>query len=324
MITNSGFNLFITWARLLLVPLMFAVVGSCSAAPKKAEQKSIIEHIPRKVAVLPSRFAEKGKKTGLLFEAEFEKEHFVADLVRGVTQNQLPGRGYLTQPLDQVEQLLKSSKNSRAWHQMPPEALCERLGVDGIVYPEILSFSMVSAGKFNFYKINARLKIINSSGKKLGTWAESAVQRQVLTPTGFTDPEPTFQQLVMDESVKRHMRFTAYDWGWKISQIIPERRQRVRPPEVVSVETNIDQGTFTAGDPITIDARAEKGLSCTFDIGGFKKDIPMLFTEKGTYKGTYLVREGDRAFNEQIVIHLMRPDGMMRDWVEPAGTVTIK
>jgi hypothetical protein len=324
MITNSSFNLFITRARLLLVALMFAVVGSCSSAPKKAEKKSITELIPRKVAVLPSRFAEKGKKTGLFFEAEFEKEHFVADLVRGVINNQLPGRGYLTQPLDQVEQLLKSSKNSRAWHQIPPEKLCERLGVDGIVYPEILSFSMISAGKFNFYKIDARLKIINSSGKNLGTWSESAVQRQVLTPTGLTDPEPTFQQLVMDESVKKHMRFTVYDWGWKISQIIPERRQRVRAPEVVSVETNIDKGTYTTGDLITIEVGAEKGLACTFDIGGFKKDIPMLFTENGTYKGIYLVREGDRASSERIVIHLMRPDGMMRAWVEPAGTVNIK
>jgi hypothetical protein len=324
MITNSSFNLFITGARVLLVPLVFAVVGSCSAAPKKAEKKSIVEHIPRKVAVLPARFAEKDKKSDLFFEAEFEKEHFVADLVRGVIHNQLPGKGYLTQPLDQVEQLLKSSKNSRAWHQSPPEKLCERLGVDGIVYPEILSFSMISAGKFNFYKINARLKIINSSGKKLGTWAESAVRRQVLSPTGLTDPEPTFQELVMDEPVKRHMRFTVYDWGWKISQIIPERRQGVRLPEVVSVETNIDRGTFTAGDPITAEVEAEGDLSCTFDIGGFKKDIPMLFTEKGTYKGIYLVREGDRASSERIVIHLMRPDGMMRAWVEPAGTVTIK
>ena len=324
MITNSNLNLFIRSARILLVAFVLSFICSCRAAPQKAEKKSIIEHIPRKVAVLPARFAEKDKKTDLFFEAEFEKEHFVADLVRGVIHNQLPGKGYLTQPLDRVETLLKSSKTGKAWHAISPERLCSLLGVDGIVYPGILSFSMTSAGIFNFYKISAQVKIVNSSGKDLGTWNESAVRRQILSPTGYPDAEPTLLKLVMDEAVKRHMRLTVYDWGWKISQILPERRQGIRLPEVLSVETNIDKGTFTTGDQITAEVEAEGDLSCTFDITGFKKNVPMPITDGGNYSGACVVREGDRASGGQITIHLMTADGMTRTWVEPVGTVTIE
>jgi hypothetical protein len=69
---------------------------------------------------------------------------------------------------------------------------------------------------------------------------------------------------------------------------------------------------------------AEGDLSCTFDITGFKQNVPMPITDRGNYSGAYIVREGDRASAGQITIHLMTADGMTRSWVEPAGTVTIE
>ena len=68
-------------------------------------------------------------------DAESEKGEFVGNLTRGVVQNQLAGKGYNMRVLPQVDQTL--GKDS--WRDLEPGVLCERLGVDGLVYPEILT-----------------------------------------------------------------------------------------------------------------------------------------------------------------------------------------
>jgi len=333
---------------ILLVPLLALSVWSC-VTPKKPKKVIYIEerNIPRKIAVLPAKFlSDVGKKDDLKKDAlkgrvphkqpgaedkqQFslqvdpagEEGRFVAKLIRGVINNQLNGKGYSTQILDKVDRKLGSLKD-KAWDKASPGELCKILGVDGLVYPEIISAVMMKAVAYDEYSIEARIRMVNNRGDTLGTWTESASKRKISIPTSPLSLAAVVLEAVMDESERKHMRLIIYDLGWKITQFIPDSPHKEALPEIISVDTNIDKGIFAAGEQIEVEINAEKGLTCTFDLGDFKKDIPISYTEGGIYKGVYLVREGDKTSMAPIKIRMVKPNGVERVWLETGGAVTI-
>ena len=348
MMRRSNINSFAGRWLILLVPLLALFVWSCST-PKKPKKISYIEerNIPKIIAVLPARFlSDEGKKGDLKGESQKErgpdmqpgaedkqqfsmqvdptgeKGRFVAKLLRGVINNQLNGKGYSTRILDQVDRKLSSLKD-KAWEKASPGELCKILGVDGLVYPEIISAVMMKALAYDEYSIEAKIKMVNNMGKTLGAWTESASKRKISIPTSPLSAAAVVLEAVMDESERKHMRLIIYDLGWKITQFIPDSPHKEALPEIISVDTNIDKGVFAAGERIEVEVNAEKGLTCTFDLGDFKKDIPISYTEGGIYKGVYRVREGDKTSMAPIKIRMVKPNGVERVWLETGGAVTI-
>ena len=333
---------------ILFVPIVALFAVSC-VTPKKPQKVSYIaeQNIPRKVAVLPARFispeapktdsktaSQKEQTPDKQSESEemtkyipkvdpkSEKGVFVANLVRGVINNQLNGKGYATMLLNNVDRKLASLK-TKDWYNTPPQELCRILGVDGLVYPEIISATMLKTVAYDEYSIESRIKMVNKGGETLGTWTESASKKKISIPTSPIGAAAVLLGAVMDESEKKHMRLIIYDLGWKITQFIPDSPHEKALPEIISVDTNIDKGVFAAGERIEVEVNAEKGLTCTFDLGDFKKEIPMPYTEAGIYKGVYLIREGDKTSMAPIKIRLVKPNGVERLWQEAGGTVTI-
>lgn len=348
MIRRPNINSFSGRWLILLVPLLALVVWSCSTT-KKPKKVIYIEdkNIPKKIAVLPARFLSDEGKRGdlkrgsmkeqgpdiqpetddkqqfsLQVDPTGEKGIFVAKLMRGVINNQLNGKGYSTQILDKVDRKLGSLKD-KAWDKTSPGELCKILGVDGLVYTEIISAVMMKALAYDEYSIEAKIKMVNNRGDTLGTWTESASKRKISIPTSPLSAAAVVLEAVMDESERKHMRLIIYDLGWKITQFIPDSPHKEALPEIISVDTNIDKGIFAAGEQIEVEINAEKGLACTFDLGDFKKDIPIPYKEGGIYQGVYRVREGDKTSMAPIKIRMVKPNGVERVWLETGGAVTI-
>ncbi len=310
----------------LLFVLSALALTSCGGAQKTREAQAISmmeeKEIPDRVAVMPARLQPpKDEDISLEIKPGSEDEPFVTELVRGVINNQLSGKGYTTLPLNRVDQILSSS--SKDWKTMTPEALCKLLKVNGIIYPDILSATMVKTVAYDQYSVDAQVKMVNRQGKVLGTWSESASKRKIAIPTSPIGAVATLAVAAMDEPAKQHMRLVVYDWGWKISQFIQDNPHPKALPEVLSVITNIDRGIFAGGDRIEVEVNAEQGLTCTFDIGEFKTGISLTPDTGGTYNGFYLVRSGDATQSQTLAIHLIKPNGVERTWVETGGTVTI-
>ena len=342
-INSSGARWFI-----LLVPFLAVFVWSCSTTKKPKKVIYIEErNIPKRIAVLPAKFlSEEGKKGdlkknsmkergpdmqpgaedkqqfSLQVDPTSEEGRFVARLLRGVINNQLNGKGYSTQILDKVDRKLGSLKD-KTWDKASPGELCKILGVDGLVYPEIISAVMLKALAYDEYSIEAKIKMVNNRGDTLGAWTESASKRKISIPTSPLSAAAVVLEAVMDESERKHMRLIIYDLGWKITQFVPDSPHKEALPEIISVDTNIDKAIFAAGEQIEVEINAEKGLTCTFDLGDFKKDIPILYTEGGIYKGVYLVREGDKTSMAPIKIRMVKSNGVERVWLETGGAVTI-
>ncbi len=297
----------------------------CASQDKPKAISYVSENkIPRKLAVLPPIYlAPKNQENTIGIKSGSEEEKFVNDLVRGVIQNQLSGKGYSVLPLGLVDQKLRSKGDEKAWRKMTPVDLSRLLGVDGLIYAEILSATMLQAVAYDEYSLEVRLKMVDKEGENLGTWTESASKRKFAIPTSPVAALATIAEAALDEPAKKHMRLVIYDLGWKMAQVLPDSPYEKALPEILSVESNIDKGVFAANEKIEVSVNAEDGLTCTFDIGNFKKNIPMSSVSTGLYKGFYMVRKGDSTSNQPLAIHLMKPNGVERTWLETAGTVTI-
>ena len=121
------------WAILFL--------SACGATQKPKEISYVPEKdIPRTIAVMPARLLLPGKKDGTSFQIEpgSEDEAFIDKLVRGVINNQLTGKGYNTIPLARIDRKLAASPEGKDWQKTPPKALCQLLGANGLVFPEII------------------------------------------------------------------------------------------------------------------------------------------------------------------------------------------
>ena len=298
------------------------LLASC-AHVEKPPQVSYVESttLPSKLAVLPLKFLPvKESVTGdFPVEASSDKGQFIGELARGVIHNQLAGKGYDMRLLSVIDKKLKGS----AWSDMSAQALCEKLDVDGLVYPEIDTATMVTGVAYDLFKIEAKIRLVNKAGAELGSWKDSASKRKIALPTSPVGLATTIAGAFLDESARKQMRLVIYDWGWKVCQFVPDSPLGKSLPEVVSVDSNIDKDVFAMGEQIKVQVVAEKDLSCTFDLGNFKKNLPMSATGGGTYQGIYVVQEGDHAAHQPLSMHLTRPNGVERIWLETGGTVTV-
>ncbi len=306
---------------LTLSALLFA---TCAISNKPREISYVPEQdIPKTIAVMPTRLLpEKKDETGFQIEPGSEDEVFVGELVRGVINNQLTGKGYDTIPLNRVDRKLAASPKGKDWQSTPPKALCRILGAHGLVFPEIISATMLKTVAYDEYSVEVRITLFNQKGENLGSWTESASKRKIAIPTSVIGALATIAVAAMDEPAKKHMRLVIYDWGWKISQFMPDSPHGTDLPEVLSINTNVDKGIFGVKDEIKVELNAEKGLTCSFDLGDFKQGIPMHYSASGTYKGVYVIREGEQASSLPLTLHLAKPNGMERTWAE-TGAITI-
>ena len=309
------------WIPLIVLCLLWGV-SACAPTQTVTDTTSIDEAaLPVTVAVLPIRFLpiEEEVAGDFPIEADSEKGLFVADLARGVIHNQLAGKGYDMLVLRQVDQRL----GDVAWQDLAPEAICEKLDVDGIVYPEIVTATMVTAVAYDLFKIDARIKMFNRMGTLLGTWQESASKRKISLPTSVVGLTATVVGAVVDEPAKKQMRLVIYDWGYRVSKFVPDNPQGTRLPDIISVESNIDKDVFASGDSIKVQVKAENDLTCSFDLGEFKTRLPMAPVSDGLYQGVYVVQAGDQVTGQPLTVRLRRPNGVERVWIEAGASVTI-
>ncbi len=309
------------WILKILLGLVW-VVASCAPTPTTTDSRSIdAAALPKTLAVLPIRFlaVEEEVPGDFPLESESEKGRFVGELARGVIHNQLAGKGYDMRVLNQVDQKLGADR----WQDLTPQVICERLDVDGIIYPEIVTATMVTAVAYDLFKIEAKIKMVNRMGTELGVWQDRASKRKISLPTSVVGLTATVVGALVDDPAKKQMRLVIYDWGYRVCQFVPDNPQGTRLPEILSVESNVDRGVFAAGSSINVKASAESDLSCSFDLGDFKTDLPMVPVGDGIYQGVYVVQTGDQVAGQPLSIRLVRPNGVERVWIEAGATVTI-
>lgn len=312
----------VAWTGFWVLICAMGLSASCVHTEKPPQVSYVASTtLPSKLAVLPVRFlpVEESATGDFPVDGASDKGQFIGELARGVIHNQLAGKGYAMRVLTIVDKNLSDGGGG----DLPPAALCDKLEVDGLVYPEIVTATMVTGVAYDLFKIEARIRLVNRAGVELGAWKDVASKRKIALPTSPVGLATTIAGAFLDESARKQMRLVIYDWGWKVCQFVPDSPLGKSLPEVVSVDSNIDKDVFAVGEQIKVQVIAEKELSCNFDLGDFKKHLPMSATGGGAYEGIYVVQEGDHAAHQSLSVHLSRPNGVERIWLETGATVTI-
>lgn len=280
--------------------------------------------IPYRIAILPPAYVPSdGNGTTVKSVIMDDDRLFVANIARGALRNQLSGKGYQPVQFKVVDNKLAGLGRDDGWRIKSDEELCRLLDVDGIVRIDIYAADMIKAVAFDLFKLDAEVKIINSEGKNVGSWRESASKRRVSVPTGILSLAGTLVEQVFADPISRQMRMVVYEWAWNLSQSLPDSPAGNKLPEVISVDTNVDNHIFGIGRKIFVKVDGEKELSCSFSIGDFRKGIKLPQTSPGVYEGFYVVKEGDKAANEALSVRMRKPNGVERIWLESGALLTI-
>lgn len=267
----------------LLAILLF--IASCATLPeiKKETPESKIsdEELPKTVAILP--FENKTEEMG------------IANQVRKAFYNHFSSKPYrdieLTVVDEKIIQLEKSSGKSIL--EIPPKDICEALGCDGLIYGKVIDYKKIYAVAYSQLGIEAEVWMINTkTGKEVFRLKDSVRYHEggvPLSPLSAVMTAISTAMNIRDIQQVRMLNELCYKFNEKIPS--PEGLIEQRPV-IKEVLTNAKDSPFGKGKVIQVGAEGDRGMLATFDIGSFKKGIPMKETQPGIYIGEYVVMPG--------------------------------
>ena len=301
---------------LLLCSLMF--IASCATVDEVKKdtpeaQAVAEEELPRIVAVLP-------------FQNDTE-ERGIANQVRKAFYNHFSSKPYKDiEPSILDEKIVYLEKaTGKTVLELKPAEVCQSLGCDGLVYGRITDFKKVYAAVYSQLGVEAEVWIVNTKTGKEVLRLKDAVRYHEgsipLSPLGLIMTAVSAAMNLREIQQIRLVSELAYKLNEKIpspSGIAAEDR-----PAIKEVLTNIKEGPFGKGKIIRAGLEGDKSMVAMFDIGNYKKNIPMKEVKPGIYTGEYLVLPGDNIKDMPIVATLKKPGGYESQWIDVSGFVTI-
>ncbi|MBI4709903.1 MAG: DUF799 family lipoprotein [Nitrospirae bacterium] len=306
--------------KIFLAILTLALIASCGLKEgvKKELSAPVVldvpeEELPITVAVMP-------------FQNDTE-EIGIAAQVRRAFYNHFSSKPYRDVELNIIDekiiQLEKSSGKSAL--DIKPEEICQALGCDGVVYGRITDYKKVYAAVYSQLGAEAEIWIVNTkTGKDILRIKDSVRYHEGGVPTSPLGAIMTAVSTAMNIREIQQVRLVN-ELSYKFNERIPSPKglKTEDRPLIKEILTNVKEGPFGKGRIIRAGLEGEPGLVATFDIGNFKKGLPMKETKPGIYMGEYLVMPGDNTKDMPIIASLKRPAGYESQWIDVSGFVTI-
>lgn len=209
--------------------------------------------------------------------------------------------------------------------QKTPQELGKMLDVDAVIYGDISNFDKLFLAVYSQVSVGAELRMYETrtghflwSGKHVARIHEGGIST---TPVGviatiiFTSINVRDTQLLRAcDDLFREMVKTIP---------VPATEEALRPPNIFMLTQDTKNKPRKAGDEIKVVLQGDKGMTASFDIGDYRKDILMKEVEPGWYLGTYKVLPGDNVNKAIITGHLKESAGSRAQWVDALGTVTL-
>ncbi|MCX5716760.1 MAG: DUF799 family lipoprotein [Nitrospirae bacterium] len=274
----------------LFLSILFLSISISSCAPTGEVKKDTPEaqavaeeELPRIVAVLP-------------FQNDTE-ERGIANQVRKAFYNHFSSKPYKDiEPSIVDEKIVYMEKSTgKTVLEMKPAEVCQSLGCDGLVYGRITEYKKIYAGVYSQLGVEAEVWIVNTKTGKEVLRLKDAVRYHEggvpLSPLGIIMTAVSTAMNLREIQQIRLVSELAYKLNEKIPSplgIAAEDR-----PAIKEVLTNIKEGPFGKGKIIRAGLEGDKSMVAMFDIGNYKKNIPMKEVKPGIYTGEYLVLPGD-------------------------------
>ncbi|MGC8796574.1 GNA1162 family protein [Thermodesulfovibrio sp.] len=291
-------------------------IASCATMPevkKESHQTEISEEeLPKTVAILP--FENKTEELG------------IANQVRKAFYNHFSSKPYRDIELSIVDEKIIQLEKSKGKNilEIPPKEICEALGCDGLIYGRVTDYKKIYAVAYSQLGIEAEVWMINTrTGKEVLRLKDSVRYHEggiPLSPLSAVMTAISTAMNIRDIQQVRMLNELCYKFNEKIpspSGIVEER------PVIKEVITNAKDSPFGKGKIIKVGLEGDRGMVASFDIGNFKRGIPMKETQPGIYIGEYVVMPDDNVKEVPIIISLRKPGGYETQWIDVSGFITI-
>lgn len=297
----------------------FVLLFLFSCAPPSEVKKDIPEitiseeEMPRMVAVLP--FQNETQETG------------IANQVRRAFYNHFSSKSYTDVELNIVDEKIIHLEKSTGKNilDLKPQEICQSIGCDGLIYGKVTDYKKVYAAVYSQLGVEAEVWMVNTrTGKEVFRIKDSVRYHEGGVPMSPLS--------VIMTAVSTAMNIREIQQARMVNELCYKFNEKIPSPTGVAIEerpvikevlTNVKEWPFGKGKIIRVGLEGDKGMVATFDIGNFKKGIPMKETKPGIYMGEYLVMPGDNAKDMPIVASLKKPGGYESQWIDVSGFLTI-
>jgi hypothetical protein len=224
---------------------------------------------------------------------------------------------------DGVARLEKSTGKKAA--DLTPQEICQAIGCDGLLFGKVTDYQKAFGGLYSRLHAEVEVWMVNTrTGKEVARAKDSVTYLEgniPLSPLGAVMTAMSSAANVREIQETRMVSELANKLVAKIP--LPEGAPATRPPEIKEVITNAGEGPFGSGKIIRVGLQGDPGGIAAFDIGNFKRGLPMQETQPGVYLGEYAVLPGDSTRDMPIIAYLRRQSGAERQWIDTSGLVAI-
>lgn len=290
---------------------------SACAASQQGEKKSEIvlssKELPRTVAVLP--FGNETDEVG------------ISGQVRKSFSNHFSSKPYQkieTYIVDEkIAQMEKTT--GKTVFDIAPQDAAKALDADGLLYGKVTDFKKVYALAYSQIGAEAEVWMVNArTGEEVFRFKEAVRYHEGGVPLSPIGVIITAVSSAMNIREIQRVR-VVNELGWKLNEKIPSPTdfKSIARPLIKEVVSTVKEGPFGKGKVFKVAMEGEKGLVAMFEIGGFKKGLPMKEIKDGQYLGEYLAVPGDNIKDAPVIAYLRRSTGEESLFVDITGLLTI-
>lgn len=307
----------------LLIAVFAASLASCSGTLPELTMPDILQktgvgaqqkvELPNIIAVMP-------------FSNE-TKEKDAAQRLRKGFYNVFSSTPYVDIEMATIDEGIAGLERraGRSVANMKPQEICQPMGCDGLLYGRVMDYQKTFGGVYSRLRAEVEVWMVDAKTGKEVTRVRDSVDYLEggipLTPLGAIMSALSSAANVRDIQETRMVGELAAKLVAKMP--VPDGAPAIRRPEIKELITNVREGPFGSGKVVRVGLQGEPGGIAMFDIGNFKRGLPMRETQPGVYLGEYAVLPGDSTRDMPIIAYLKRSSGPESQWIDTIGLVAI-
>ncbi len=297
----------------LFVMVIIAACGSMGIMEALKPEVSDESWLPHNVAILP--FANQTSNP----EA--------AVVVRKMFYNFFSSLNYLDlEPSFVDEKLAKKNFYPKitAGEVVSPRQLGQMLGVDAVIFGEVLSLGKVYAVLYSDTQASLRARMVSChSGQTIWELEHTAHLRAGEVPLSITGLAAAIIKTAISHQRADVMQ-AASKLCLQMIATVPNRPVLAEAPPRIEVMVHNGAGTLMQpGSLLKVVMVGDDGLGAGWSVPPLIENLPMQEEEPGVYFASYRIRPQDRLPYGRLVGHLRSKKGLQSQWVDILGPVTI-
>jgi hypothetical protein len=300
----------------LFSSVIIVILAACAATEVAEEpQPHLVDEsrLPHKVAILPFVNQTSNPKA--------------AAVIRRMFYNFFSSLNYLDLEPSFIDEKLAGTdvcQKITAGEAVSARQLGQMLGVDAVVFGEVLSLGKVYAVLYSDTEASLRARLVScQSGQTIWELEHTAHLREGEVPLSLTGLAAAIIKTAISHQIADVMQ-AASKLCMQMIATVPNRPALAESPPRIEVMVHNGVGTLLLpGSHLKVVMVGDKNLEASWSIPPLIENLSMKENEPGVYFASYRVKPEDRLPYGRLVGYLRSKKGLQSQWVDILGPVTI-